>query len=724
VADQNLSGYGSIAAPVLVDIDTPADGKLEIVQAAENMCVYVIGSNGVLRTHFRPKTTPGTPTKIAATPAVGDFDGDGDVDVVVGTEEVTGSLGNTASRLYAVDAKTGVTLAGWPKEMPSISASGVPTVATGVISSPVLYRPDGSEGEPTRTITGAFLQGDVHPVTSFDGAGGEQETMDTQTGGGGNATDLPFHWGITQTSVGKLGASDSLGIVTGGFGTFLAFDTAAIPGKKTQFQHMVGAWFAEDGSPVPTFPRQIEDWQFLSGAAIADVKGGGERQIIAGSGEGVVHAFDPEAAPTGAENMSSSLSRYVDYEEPAGFPVHTGFGYITSTPAVGQLSRDGKVTVATVTRDGWLFLTETAGDAAANDQWWRFHHDERNTGRYGLDTRPPATVDNLRAEPTAQPDVVRVAWTAVGDDWWVGSAKTAELRWSTSPITDANFDSAAPAPVPPPKASGQAESVNVSVVPGLRPLYFALRLTDDAGNRSLIGRATLAPESQTTAPAPSGGPGPGPGPGSTSVLKSCSGFQLRSVRAKPVRRGRALRLGFTRRGLRPVTLDILRESRGRRIVRTKRVAHFAGRARGVTFRRRLPAGSYVLRGTLRRASGVRESRRAAFSVRRGRFVKRRAFAVRDGCGALSRFKLRRSVFGGTRRTPLSVALRLARAGTVRVQLLRGRRVLRTVLSGSQTTALRRIKVRPRGLRTGDYGLRIRVEIGALRVTRTVYARRL
>ena len=119
-------------------------------------------------------------------------------------------------------------------------------------------------------------------------------------------------------------------------------------------------------------------------------------------------------------------------------------GYITSTPTVGQLSRTGKVAVATATRDGYLFLTDTNGKASANDQWWHFHHDERNTGLYGLDTRPPATVDDLSVQAGASPGSATVSWTEVGDDWWVGQVPNGniDLRWSTSPITDANFASA------------------------------------------------------------------------------------------------------------------------------------------------------------------------------------------------------------------------------------------------------------------------------------------
>ena len=194
----------------------------------------------------------------------------------------------------------------------------------------------------------------------------------------------------------------------------------------------MGAFDPSSGAALPTFPRQIEDWQFLSGPVIADVKGDGTHQVIEGSGGGFVHAFDPASPPVGVQNnLSTSLSRYADGAEPAGFPVFTG-GYITSTPTVGQLSRTGAVAVATVTRDGFLFLTDTGGEPAANDQWWHFHHDERNSGLYGLDSRPPATLDDLSAQAGAGAGTATVTWTETGDDWWVGQIPNGkvDLRWS------------------------------------------------------------------------------------------------------------------------------------------------------------------------------------------------------------------------------------------------------------------------------------------------------
>ena len=106
-SDQRYSDYGSIAAPVLANLEKRTDGKLDIVQAGANQCIYVIGPGGsVLGDVYAndPATNADSrPAKIADTPAVGDINADGNLDIVVGTEEIQGSIPNTSGRMYAFD---------------------------------------------------------------------------------------------------------------------------------------------------------------------------------------------------------------------------------------------------------------------------------------------------------------------------------------------------------------------------------------------------------------------------------------------------------------------------------------------------------------------------------------------------------------------------------------------------------------------------------------------
>ncbi len=80
---------------------------------------------------------------------------------------------------------------------------------------------------------------------------------------------------------------------------------------------------------------------------------------------------------------------------------------------------------------------------------------------------------------------VTLHWTAPGDDSTSGTAAQYDIRYSTSPITLANWDSATQVTgEPSPQVAGSAESFTVN---GLNPsttYYFAIRAADEVPNWS------------------------------------------------------------------------------------------------------------------------------------------------------------------------------------------------------------------------------------------------
>ena len=131
-----------------------------------------------------------------------------------------------------------------------------------------------------------------------------------------------------------------------------------------------------------------------------------------------------------------------------------------------------------------------------------------------------ALVSNVVSKATsAAPDVIRpaaasvavsavtdfsatLAWTAVGDDSLTGTATSYEVRYSTSPITAANFASAtAVTGEPTPAAPGTAQSMVVSGLSRQVTYYFALRTVDEAGNVSALSNVPTATTTDTLAPA-------------------------------------------------------------------------------------------------------------------------------------------------------------------------------------------------------------------------------
>ncbi|MFN8586436.1 MAG: S8 family serine peptidase [Candidatus Eisenbacteria bacterium] len=97
------------------------------------------------------------------------------------------------------------------------------------------------------------------------------------------------------------------------------------------------------------------------------------------------------------------------------------------------------------------------------------------------DSIAPGTVSDL-ATVTPGSTTMGLAWTATGDDGGTGRASRYDIRWSTSPITEANFGAATAVTGPTPQVAGSAESFEV---PGLAygtTYFFALKAADEFGN--------------------------------------------------------------------------------------------------------------------------------------------------------------------------------------------------------------------------------------------------
>jgi len=100
------------------------------------------------------------------------------------------------------------------------------------------------------------------------------------------------------------------------------------------------------------------------------------------------------------------------------------------------------------------------------------------------DTTPPASVTNLAAgNPTATS--IELTWTAPGDDDMGGTASLYDIRYSTSVITDANWNVATQCTgAPSPSSAGANESFTVTGLSPSTPYWFALKTADEVPNWS------------------------------------------------------------------------------------------------------------------------------------------------------------------------------------------------------------------------------------------------
>ncbi len=108
------------------------------------------------------------------------------------------------------------------------------------------------------------------------------------------------------------------------------------------------------------------------------------------------------------------------------------------------------------------------------------------------DSIAPGRITDL-AVVEAGSNWLELTWTAPGDDDYTGAASRYDVRWSTSPITDANWDAATPANgAPDPGDAGTMETFRLSGLDFSTNYYVAVKAMDEFGNPSPASNAPSA----------------------------------------------------------------------------------------------------------------------------------------------------------------------------------------------------------------------------------------
>jgi hypothetical protein len=368
----NVLDRGIAGAPALGDLD--GDGVLDIVAAAMDQHVYAWKGDGTLVPGWPvrardPRQAAPRGARIMSSPALGDLDGDGGLDVVVGTNEIYGVSG----RLYAF-GRDGALRAGWPVAVPSLNPEGpdvLPLVGQGVPSAPALADVDGDGrleiGIAAVAGPGFLFRADGRKFARLDGGPG-------RFGADSPARDGPSFFAITSGAFGDVDGDGALDYAAGTAGLRAGL-SALLTSWRLPFEHHLSVWNARTGAYLPSFPALMEDYQFFVNPAIADLDGDGRPEVITGTGGYLVHAIDHRG------------------REPEGWPKFTGH-WLAASPAVGDVDGDGRLEVVVPSREGTLFVWDTAGPVEVAGrpavQWGKFHHDLRNTGNFHAPVEEPA----------------------------------------------------------------------------------------------------------------------------------------------------------------------------------------------------------------------------------------------------------------------------------------------------------------------------------------------
>ena len=673
---------GFIASPALADLQ--GDGALEIVIGALDQHVYAWDGEGAALTGFpvklRDPTLPGA--EIITTPAVGDITGDGRPEIVTPTAEfddnpsapgapsgptdlpgmlqggpiniLANAIGGSG-RTYALDAQ-GHVLPGWPVKPNGAVPDALPLVAPSY--DHVLGNLD---ADPKLEIIGGVVSGDVE---AYEADGTTRTTFDSSPGGGEHVDKSKVLNLFENPIAADLDGLPGLEVMRGGLTLNGLVNLGIAVGQNLPYNHVVQAWSGATGQSLPAYPQAVEDYQLLSSPAVADVSDAPGKELLVGTGLYLLRNVNA----TGQEGT--------------GFPKFTG-GWIFAVPAIGDIDGDGKLDVATLTREGNAFAWKTEKPACGtNDEWWTSRHDERSTGAHGTDTRPPAVPARLALNGE------RLSWTVPGDDWQCGAPSRVRILTADSPISGA-ADGAVVVDEP---AAGSAGAGASQFVPAaVMRAELAVVYRDEAGNwgrparisrdGAPLGPTPVAPPAARDATAPRlrvSAPRYGPSSGRVPV-------RWRGTDASPIRYRVDVRRGTGRyRTLRAATSGTslrYRAPRGSTLTFRVTATDAAGNRSGARHARTLVPLDETSTA-LRLDAGWRRAVR-----RRGAYGGTVAVARRPGARAVLRFR-------GT-----GVAVFLARGSTVRRITVQvdGRRWTRRGRAGLRTPAFARA-----GLRRGRH----------------------
>jgi hypothetical protein len=460
-------------------------------------------------------------TKVIVSPSLGDLDGDGDLEVVVGVNEQYAEDPNAAlapelaalgylvvpgnARIYALhhdganhpatpaQVATAHTqdqayVAGWPVPIAVIQTDLLPDVGTGTNGQSPLADIDGN-GDLEIVTASAAGPGYIlnHDGSSFlgTGDGGKYRTLATS---GGAASDVPSYIAVGALGVASLDGGLHLSVLGPGGGLKRVLDVV-VPAQQLGGEDHFAFWNATTGTYEPNSPVVVNDLQFFTGPIAGDISGDGLAEGIQGSA-----VSDTVAAGLGIP--SAAATRY-----------HNG-GWTVSSAGLGDAPlgarEDGLLSLATTTREGYLRVyptSVTAGTAAACtslSEWPEYGHDARHSGNYETDGERPYPLRNVSAPAAVVGTSVPVSFVATGDDRACGTAASYQVRSVPGNVADPDWRTAAPlTTIGVGAASGANETINVSgLAAGTQTLL--VRAYDEAGNGSAASRVVVLPEPSGT----------------------------------------------------------------------------------------------------------------------------------------------------------------------------------------------------------------------------------
>jgi hypothetical protein len=307
--------------------DLTQDDSLEICIGTGNSLfrLYLLDHRGA---QLWSQTVAG---RVHSTAAVGDLDGDGDIEIIHGTDDAT-----PAGEVY-VWHHDGTAVPGWPA-----------VVGHHVDGGPALADIDGDDSLEV------FVGSIDNYLYGWDHHGNDLPGWPKLVGSGSvfdGIVSSPAIGDIDNDTANGLEVVVGRGIIQSVTGRLLAFH--------------------QNGDEVLGFPIDLPG-SVTSSPAIADVDGDRDLEIFVGCQNGSLYAY---------HHTGSLVTDFPIFVSPHG---------ITSSPALGDVDLDGDIELAIGGKgsaaggDDSMYVWDLPGPYdATRASWPMFHHDEWHTGLYG-----------------------------------------------------------------------------------------------------------------------------------------------------------------------------------------------------------------------------------------------------------------------------------------------------------------------------------------------------
>ena len=171
----------------------------------------------------------------------------------------------------------------------------------------------------------------------------------------------------------------------------------------------------------------------------------------------------------------------------------------TSMPAPGPSGQQQSVVVTGLQPGTLYYFALKTADEVPN--WSGISNIITKATTAAPDTVRPFAIANVAVSALTD-TTATLGWTATGDDSLTGTATTYDIRYSTTAITLANWGAATQVTGEPvPTAAGTNQSYTVRGLSRQVTYYFAIRVSDDAGNPSALSNVASATTLDTMPPA-------------------------------------------------------------------------------------------------------------------------------------------------------------------------------------------------------------------------------